>query len=200
MYHNMIRRYHFTIIILLVLSASICFGLSFGSGPQSLYCKTEDDILCKKCPKNADCQKFHFKDFECKNGTLKNKEQCLITSMPNEKLRRFHVQIINLRKNQIKDHSISLEEVAKHFGISFIDAKAAILYDEDFLLNSNDIIIKKPAPLNTTRIRFIFFILSVVLVLVLISPKYDKYGSCVLFILFYFFTYSIIDKLIKGLF
>lgn len=184
------------ILVLLGISASICFIFAFVSGPESSFCQSENDILCKKCPPNARC---NFKDFECQDGFLKNKEQCLFTSIPEEKLRKLHIQVKNLRKNNIKNHNINLHEVSIKLNISEIDAKAAILYDEDFIINNNNKIIRKPPPLNSIRIRILFLLISIVFILVLCKPSYDNYGLFALSILAFFFSQSALDKLIKGL-
>lgn len=186
---------HLIILILLSICASICFVYSMQSGQESSYCQSENQILCKKCPHNAKCK---VKDFECETNFLKNGGQCLNTTLSDDEIRNYHIQIMNLRK-MYKNYNFNLKEVIDEFDISEEDAKAAILYDEDFLINSKNNIIRKPQPLNTLIVRFLFLLLSIVFVLVLLYPQYDKFGAFSLSLLLYVLAQLTLNKLIKGL-
>ena len=178
----------------------ICFVFALQTGSQSSYCQSEDNILCKKCPTNAICNiSKNFRDFECKKGFLKNKEQCLFTSFSEENLKILHIQVMNLMKNQSINNNINLQFIAKILKISENDARAAILFDEDYLINDNNKIIIKPPPMNSTRIRLVFLLLTITFVLILLKPSYDNYGALVLSVLFYFLCQIALNKLIKGL-
>ena len=152
--------------IFLVFSL-ITLVIALLSTKPSNYCISDDEIFCKKCPKFSKCTN---KDFECEEGYLKNYDQCLHTNLTDNELNDLHIRISAFLKNGER----KVSSIATHFNIEQNDDLiSAILYDNDFLIDSHNFVIKKPPALDP-RFTWTLFLLAIALLLTSVEQYYYK--------------------------
>ncbi|OHT02768.1 hypothetical protein TRFO_30025 [Tritrichomonas foetus] len=157
----------FYIVLFSVLSFIALIIAILSVQPEN-YC-IEGEMICKDCPENANCSK---NSFECFEGFLKNNEQCLKTNLTEESIQNLHFQIGKL----IKEGTKKVDQIAQKINDTQEegDLIAAILYDDEYLIENN-FVIKKPPQLDPKFMWTLFFLFFAFLLASLEQFFYKKY-------------------------
>jgi hypothetical protein len=161
-------------MIILGVLTFISALMVIGSYRFSNYCTQDDpeERWCSACPKLANCSKS---DFTCANGTIKNKEQCLLTSLNEKSLRYVHEEVKNALETGKIGHRDDLPIFKWSGNYSIEDLEAAVLYDNELFFADNGEILFKPRPLDPTSWQLIFDLFAICFAASIEAYLYRKY-------------------------